>query len=138
MSPKTASSSAVTNSDGSSWTAVTAVVLCAVRATTTLMPWQPADAKAFRSAWIPAPPPESDVAIVSARGTDIVSLRRHDPDQVRRGGSQPRPGPPGGCTLATMPHTGAAPQPLCPFQPDVDEELQSRHRSAEARLARPR
>ena len=63
---------------------MTAAVLCAVSATITLMPWQPAAANAFRSAWMPAPPPESDVAIVSARGTDIVSLRRHDPDQVRR------------------------------------------------------
>jgi hypothetical protein len=54
------------------------------------MPWQPVAANAFRSAWMPAPPPESDVAIVSARGgdaTDVVtcsSLRRHDPDQVLR------------------------------------------------------
>ena len=45
---------------------------------------QPAAANAFRSAWMPAPPPESELAIVSARGTHIVSLRRHDPDQVRR------------------------------------------------------
>jgi hypothetical protein len=33
---------------------------------------------------MPAPPPESDVAIVKQRGTLISSLRRHDPDQVRR------------------------------------------------------
>jgi hypothetical protein len=34
---------------------------------------------------MPAPPPESDVAIVSARGTMmILSLRRYEPDQVRR------------------------------------------------------
>jgi hypothetical protein len=34
------------------------------------MPWQPAAAKAFRSAWIPAPPPESDPAIVKHLGTN--------------------------------------------------------------------
>src|SRR5262249_25170181 len=33
------------------------------------MPKQPARAKAFRSAWIPAPPPESEPAIVRQRGT---------------------------------------------------------------------
>ncbi len=57
------------NSSGSSCTAVTATVLCAVSATSALEPWHPAAANAFRSAWIPAPPPESDVAIVKQRGT---------------------------------------------------------------------
>ena len=33
------------------------------------IPYTPAAANAFRSAWMPAPPPESDVAIVSARAT---------------------------------------------------------------------
>ena len=47
----------------------------------------PAAAKAFRSAWMPAPPPESDVAIVR-RGTAIA--RRPDPDQVA--GRSPYPG----------------------------------------------
>ena len=69
MSSKTASSCAVTNSGGSSWIAVTPAVFCAVSATIALIPWQPAAANAFRSAWMPAPPPESDEAIVSARGT---------------------------------------------------------------------
>jgi hypothetical protein len=85
MSSKTASSWARTKAVGSSWTAVTAVVFCAVRATMTLEPWQPAAANAFRSAWMPAPPPESDVAIVRQRRMmSSRSLRRHDPDQVRR------------------------------------------------------
>jgi hypothetical protein len=85
MSSNTASSCAVTNPGGSSWTSVTATVFCAVRATSADIPWQPAAANAFRSAWIPAPPPESDVAIVRHLGTMIErSLRRHDPDQVRR------------------------------------------------------
>ncbi len=69
MSPKTASSCARTNAGGSSWIAVTADVFCAVSATSTDVPYTPAAANAFRSAWMPAPPPESDVAIVSARGT---------------------------------------------------------------------
>ena len=69
MSSKTASSWALTNAGGASWTASTEVVFCAVRATTALMPWQPSAANAFRSAWIPAPPPESEVAIVRHRGT---------------------------------------------------------------------
>ena len=67
MSEKTASSCATTNSGGSSWIAVTAVVFCAVSATSTDMPCAPAAANALRSAWMPAPPPLSDVAIVSAR-----------------------------------------------------------------------
>src|SRR5215218_1544192 len=55
-------------SGGASCTAVTDVVFCAVRATTALMPWHPRRANAFRSAWMPAPPPESEVAIVRQRG----------------------------------------------------------------------
>ena len=70
MSSKTASSCAVTNSGGNSWMAVTPTVFCAVKATIALIPWQPAAAKAFRSAWMPAPPPESDEAMVNARGTN--------------------------------------------------------------------
>ena len=69
MSSKTASSCAPTKPGGSSWTAVTPDVFCAVSATIALMPWQPAAANAFRSAWMPAPPPESEPAIVRQRGT---------------------------------------------------------------------
>ena len=77
MSEKTASSCARTNSGGTSCTAVTPTVFCAVSATTTLMPWQPAAANAFRSAWMPAPPPESEPAIVRQRGTPMRrTLRR--------------------------------------------------------------
>ena len=77
MSSKTASSSARTKSVGSSCTAVTPVVFCAVSATIALIPWQPAAAKAFRSAWIPAPPPESEPAIVKHLATAMHSLRRY-------------------------------------------------------------
>ena len=55
--------------DASCGAAVTACVFCAVSAVSAVAPWTPACAKALRSAWTPAPPPESDVAIVNARGT---------------------------------------------------------------------
>src|ERR671919_958938 len=61
----------MTMSGGVSCTAVTPVVFWAVSATIALIPWHPAAAKAFRSAWIPAPPPESEPAIVKQRGTRI-------------------------------------------------------------------
>ena len=51
---------------------VTQTVFRAVRATSTEEPCAPAAANAFKSAWIPAPPPESEVAIVSARGTGMA------------------------------------------------------------------
>src|SRR5919201_1320131 len=44
-------------------TAVTATVFCAVIALIAVVPCTPARANALRSAWIPAPPPESDPAI---------------------------------------------------------------------------
>ena len=85
MSSKTASSCARMKSGGSSWTAVTADrVLRGERDDGADVPCTPAAANAFRSAWMPAPPPESDVAIVNARGTTCNSLRRYEPDQVRR------------------------------------------------------
>jgi hypothetical protein len=33
-----------------------------------VIPWAPQAANAFRSAWIPAPPPESEPAIESTQG----------------------------------------------------------------------
>ena len=54
-------------------------VFCAVRATIADMPCAPHRAKAFRSAWIPAPPPESEDAIVSTRGTRVVPGARRAP-----------------------------------------------------------
>src|SRR4029077_6807582 len=78
----------------------TPTVFCAVSAVMTVAPKTPFAAKDFRSAWIPAPPPESDPAIVSATGgprrsahrpLDEASAlaisapyRRHYPDQVPR------------------------------------------------------
>ncbi|MNY11419.1 hypothetical protein D3C86_1444470 [compost metagenome] len=40
----------------------------AVMAVIALMPKQPSALKVFRSAWMPAPPPESEPAMVSVRG----------------------------------------------------------------------
>ena len=48
---------------------VTPTVLCAVSAVIAVMPWTPQRANAFRSAWMPAPPPESEPAIESTAGT---------------------------------------------------------------------
>ncbi len=74
MSSATASSWAVMKSAGSSWMARTPTVLWAVRATIADIPWQPAAANALRSACIPAPPPESEVAMVRQRATVIAAL----------------------------------------------------------------
>ncbi len=46
--------------------ASTPTVFCAVTAVITLVPNTPNWWKVFTSAWIPAPPPESDPAIVRA------------------------------------------------------------------------
>src|SRR5690242_3737774 len=54
---------------GSVSTEITSCVFCAVRATIAEVPCTPQRANAFRSAWIPAPPPESEVAMVIAIGT---------------------------------------------------------------------
>ena len=70
MSSKIASSWARAKAGGASCTAVTEVVFWAVRATIALMPWQPRRANALRSAWMPAPPPESEVAMVRHLGTN--------------------------------------------------------------------
>src|SRR5436190_18528667 len=52
------------------------------------MPWQPAAANAFRSAWMPAPPPESEPAIVRQRGTLIP--QNVTPSPVGRGSARNR------------------------------------------------
>src|SRR5919197_3202227 len=56
-------------SAGTSATSVTPVVFCTVIEVTALIPHTPSRANVFRSAWMPAPPPESEPAMVSARGT---------------------------------------------------------------------
>src|SRR3712207_8558065 len=49
-------------------------VFCAVSAVIAVMPCTPQAAKALRSAWMPAPPPESDPAIESTAGTGLRGM----------------------------------------------------------------
>ena len=53
-----------TNSAGTGWMPLTATVFWAVSAVMTDAPYPPSMAKVLRSAWMPAPPPESDPATV--------------------------------------------------------------------------
>src|SRR3954447_20870354 len=69
MSSATARTCSTTNSPGTGWIPVTPTVLCAVSAVIAVIPCTPQRANAFRSAWMPAPPPESDPAIESTAGT---------------------------------------------------------------------
>src|SRR5713226_1755768 len=69
MSSTTASIWARITRTGTSWMSVTATVFWAVMAVIADVPCTPNAAKVFRSAWMPAPPPESEPAIVSATGT---------------------------------------------------------------------
>src|ERR671937_2134727 len=55
-------------SRGSWVTPSTATVFCQVTAVIAVIPCTPHRANALRSAWMPAPPPESDPAIESTRG----------------------------------------------------------------------
>ena len=48
---------------------MTRSVFCAVSAVIAVMPCTPQRANALRSAWIPAPPPESEPAIDRTAGT---------------------------------------------------------------------
>ncbi len=50
------------------WMPKTPLGFCAVRQVMAVVPWTPRAEKTFRSAWMPAPPPLSDPAMVSARG----------------------------------------------------------------------
>ena len=59
----------------SSSTLDTPTVFCTVTAVIAVMPRTPRALNVFRSAWIPAPPPESEPAIVRARGRE--SVRAH-------------------------------------------------------------
>src|SRR4029453_7813949 len=68
MSPSTASSWRATNSGARLATPCTPIEFCAVTAVRTEAPNTRKALKVFRSAWMPAPPPESEPAMVSARG----------------------------------------------------------------------
>ena len=69
MSVATWRTCSMMNSGGTVWIALTPVVFCAVSAVIAVIPWTPQRANAFRSAWIPAPPPESEPAIERTAGT---------------------------------------------------------------------
>jgi hypothetical protein len=72
MSEATARTWATTISGGTLWTASTPTVLWAVIAVIAEVPCTPQRANALRSAWIPAPPPESEPAIVIATGMRVA------------------------------------------------------------------
>src|SRR5215207_273318 len=72
MSSTTLRNCASTCSAGSSQAPWTPRLFCAVIAVSTLIPCTPLASIALRSAWIPAPPPESDPAIVSTLGGAVV------------------------------------------------------------------
>src|SRR5438874_11153109 len=72
-------------------TASTPTVLCAVTAVLAVVPWTPARANAFRSAWIPAPPPESDPAIARQTCTRSSATAAKDRTWLTIG-SSPRHG----------------------------------------------
>ena len=74
MSASTARTCASTISAGTICTAVTPIVLCAVIAVIAVIPCTPQRANAFKSAWMPAPPPESDPAIESTLGVCVCEV----------------------------------------------------------------
>ena len=81
MSSSTALTCASTISGSTVATARTSRVFWAVIAVIAAVPCTPQLANAFRSAWIPAPPPESEPAIVSAVG--VLAATRAGPPQPR-------------------------------------------------------
>ncbi len=68
MSSATARTWATTIRGETDSTAVTPTVFCAVIAVIAVIPCTPTFANTFRSAWIPAPPPESEPAIERTAG----------------------------------------------------------------------
>ena len=66
MSVATASTCATTIAGSSATQAQTPTEFWAVIAVRAVVPWTPWAANVRRSAWIPAPPPESEPATVSA------------------------------------------------------------------------
>ena len=83
MSSMTASICARTKAAGKTWTAFTCAVFWAVTQVIAVVPNTPRAAKVLRSAWIPAPPPESEPAMVSATGGVIAEPRRGGPGSWR-------------------------------------------------------
>ena len=75
-SSPSALSCALTVEAGTTWLSVSAVVFWAVTQVTTLAPCRPKSWKVRTSAWIPAPPPLSDPAIVQATWVMSGSIER--------------------------------------------------------------
>src|SRR5512133_866158 len=88
---------------------------CTVTAVMADMPWTPWARNVLRSAWIPAPPPESDPAMVSTRAgtTAVTSLLDREP---RR-----KPGPPADRRSAQATSVAAVDCRHGPPWPDPDE-----------------
>ena len=63
-------------------TASTPTVFCAVIAVIAVVPWTPWRANALRSAWIPAPPPESEPAIDRHTGMRCAVLSTGGEDRA--------------------------------------------------------
>ena len=80
----TASICARMRSVGSSRIWVTSTVFCAVIAVMAEVPCTPSAANVFRSAWMPAPPPESDPAMVRATGSFMLGAGPHRRPRRRR------------------------------------------------------
>ena len=89
MSSATWRTCSTITSGGIGCTALTPTVFWAVIAVIAVMPCTPHAANAFRSAWMPAPPPESEPAIESTRGIGATPRKlpgRHVAARRRRGG----------------------------------------------------
>src|SRR4051794_11755989 len=69
MSSATARTWSTMTSGATGWTRRTSTVFWTVIAVIAVIPCTPQRAKALRSAWMPAPPPESEPAIDSTAGT---------------------------------------------------------------------
>ena len=81
MSSATARTWATIVSGGTGVTSSTPTVFCAVSAVIAVVPCTPQRAKALRSAWIPAPPPESEPAIERQAGTRATLRHGVQPSQ---------------------------------------------------------
>src|SRR2546425_7792887 len=113
-SRRTARSCARTSSTGRGKIESTARVFWAVTHVITLVPWTPTAAKLFRSAWIPAPPPESLPAIV--RAVFIAGRNQGVRLKIGRGRGERL------CGLHSSPLPHAGPQRPRPVRPVRDVE----------------
>src|SRR5688572_12544699 len=82
MSPATERICSATTDGESSSTSDTPFVFCTVTAVIAVMPNTPNALNVLRSAWIPAPPPESEPAIVSARGLIPTTMAPVSPEVI--------------------------------------------------------